>query len=126
MNAHANTINLISDDEQKNSEVVPPSQKPQGTQDEESALIDAYSQAVMRAVETVGPSVVKIEVTPTRSARHGPREGGGSGSGFIISPDGLVLTNSHVARGATSLEVVLSDGRRPDAVLIGEDPESDL
>jgi S1-C subfamily serine protease len=64
--------------------------------DDESLLFDAYSHAVVQAAETVGTSVVRIEVTKQRQTRRGPREGGGSGSGFVISPDGLVLTNSHV------------------------------
>ncbi len=94
--------------------------------DNDAPLFDAYSQAVVRAAENVGSSVVRIEVSKPRQTRRGPREGGGSGSGFIISPDGLVLTNSHVVHGAAGIQVVLSDGRRPDAVLVGEDPESDL
>jgi S1-C subfamily serine protease len=93
---------------------------------EDDALLDAYSQAVTRAVETVAPSVVRIDVSKTEQTRRGPRDGAGSGSGFVISPDGLVLTNSHVVHGSAKMEVVLSDGRRPDAVLIGEDPECDL
>jgi len=96
------------------------------TPEDESKLFDAYSQAVVRAVESVGPSVVRIEVKKPRRAGAGPPSSGGSGSGFIISPDGLVLTNSHVVHGAASIEVVLADGRRPDAVLIGADPESDI
>jgi len=104
-----------------------PSHEAQGALPEQDApLFDAYSQAVVRAAESVGPSVVRIEVSKKRQTQRGPRDGGGSGSGFIISPDGLLLTNSHVVHGATSIEVVLSDGRRPDAVLMGEDPESDL
>lgn len=93
---------------------------------DDSLLFDAYSQAVVQSVERVAPSVVRIEVTKAHQTPEGPREAGGSGSGFIISPDGLVLTNSHVVHGAARLEVVLSDGRRPDATLIGEDPETDL
>lgn len=85
----------------------------------EPGLLDAYSEAVASAVQRVAPSVVKIEV-------RSRRESSGSGSGFVISPDGLLLTNSHVVHGARTIQVVLPDGRRPDATLVGEDPESDL
>jgi S1-C subfamily serine protease len=125
MNHEVTQTNLVSD-EQLGSAAQPHGDQARNDPDDESALLDAYSQAVTRAVETVAPSVVRIEVAKMQQTLRGPREGAGSGSGFIISPDGLVLTNSHVVHGAAKMEVVLSDGRRPDAVLIGEDPECDL
>jgi S1-C subfamily serine protease len=94
---------------------------------DDGELLDSYSRTVTRVVGRVGPAVVNIRVHKNtgRDGRPG-QESGGSGSGFIIAPDGFILTNSHVVHGADKLEVTLADGQIFAAVLIGEDPEADL
>ncbi len=90
----------------------------------DSGLLDAYSRAVIEVVEKVGPAVVSI--TLGWRYRAIGMEKGGAGSGIIITPDGYILTNSHVIHNATKIEVTLSDVRSFDAAFIGEDPATDL
>ena len=88
-------------------------------------LLDAYSRSVTRAVEQIAPAVVRIDVRRPRRRRR-RRSDHGSGSGFIFTPDGLILTNSHVAGGSGQILVTLPDGRTTEGHLIGDDPDTDL
>jgi len=91
----------------------------------DDALLDAYSTAVGDAVARVAPAVAHVAVA-RRSPVHGRRAPVGSGSGFLITPDGYLVTNSHVAHGATAIEVTLADGRTASASMCGDDPHSDI
>ena len=88
---------------------------------EDQALLDAYSRAVIDVVDRVGPAVVRLDVKTSDQRRPG-----GTGSGVIVAPDGLVLTNSHVVGGAARVSVTTVDGRSLTAQVVGDDPDTDL
>jgi S1-C subfamily serine protease len=88
--------------------------------EDDDDLLDAYSQAVVGVVEKVSPSVVHVRVRGSRTGQLG------SGSGTIIAPDGIVLTNNHVIDGVTAIELALNDGRRIPARILGRDPDTDI
>src|SRR5215475_3114014 len=99
-----------------------------GTGLSDSGLLDAYSKAVVGAAEKISPSVVKIDVAQAARNRSGEqRERQGGGSGFVFTPDGLILTNSHVVHDAVRIHVSLPDGQnRYPAHVIGDDPGTDI
>jgi S1-C subfamily serine protease len=103
---------------------------PERTVDHDEALLDSYSKAVIAAVETVAPAVVHLQVFSSEDSRSRSRpdddQASSTGSGFIFTPDGFLVTNSHVVAFAASVEAILADGRRLPARLIGEDPDTDL
>ena len=129
-----NEIEFLGDDQMSGQGVQttpPPIEPPPVTQPEtDQDLLDAYSRAVITAAERVSPSVVYIEVhgmsSERRNSTRSPRDSRGSGSGFIITPDGFILTNSHVVRGAKTIDVTTADGNKYHAQLIGDDPDTDL
>jgi S1-C subfamily serine protease len=101
--------------------------------DADADLLDAYSSAVVNAVERVGPSVAHLSVwtpaPPNRRRSRGnyePTDPSGTGSGFVFTPDGFMLTNSHVVERATRIKATFSDGTSCDAQLVGNDPGTDL
>ncbi len=86
---------------------------------DDSALLDAYSRAVIGAADEVGPAVLHLQI-------DGGGDRGGAGSGVVFTPDGYVLTNSHVVAGAKRLQATFPDGRAMAASLVGDDPDTDL
>jgi S1-C subfamily serine protease len=116
-------LQLLYEPEPEVEPVPPPSGPPAPV--DEAGLLDAYSAAVTWVVETAGPAVASIEV----ELDDGPRRPPGAhanGSGFVFTPDGYLLTNSHVVHGARRILVTLADGRTHAAQPVGDDPDTDL
>jgi S1-C subfamily serine protease len=106
---------------------VAPDVPPAAPSQSDQQLLDAYSRTIVDVVERVGPAVASVAVTRQGRDRLGrSRKAEGAGSGFAFTPDGYLLTNSHVVGGASQIGVSLPDGRQFDAQLIGDDPDTDL
>jgi len=105
-----------------NAEATPsPPERPSSEADEQEAM-DAYSRVIVAVAEMLGPAVVNLRSVASESGRRG----GGSGSGFLFTPDGFLITNHHVVRGASRLRVRLNDGREVAGRVVGADPWTDV
>ena len=120
-------LRLVSSNDPERSGIESPASDPLT----DAQVLDAYSQAVVRVAERVSPAVVNIEVQSRQGrASHSDSrlapDVRGNGSGFLLTPDGFIVTNSHVVHGAAQLIVTLADGHREEAELIGDDPDTDV
>lgn len=115
------------------------SSQPGSSAEQDPILLDAYSNTVVNVAKKVSPSVVQIKVSARNQEHNSPNQpgrrpgssrpgnnDGGSGSGFVISTDGYIITNNHVVAGASTIQVGLPDGREFGATLIGQDPATDI
>ena len=110
------TLEFVLDEHTEPVPIAPAAPPP-----DDAAVLDAYSAAITDVVDRVGPTVVRIDVWHGRNAARA-----GSGSGVIVAPDGLVLTNSHVVGGAARVELMTTEGRSLTARVVGDDPDTDL
>jgi S1-C subfamily serine protease len=108
------------------SEPAPNSAQAEANGVDDGVLLDAYSRAVITAVETAGPAVVHVTVEAGRQHRRDPEARRGTGSGVLIASDGMLLTNQHVVDGAERITVTLADGRKAAARVLGQDSDTDL
>ena len=122
MSALARIFRRVGDGPSRNDPAAAPATSGQAQLADDGPLLDAYSRAVVGAVEKVSPSVVHIHVVGERRGRVAE----GSGSGVIVAPDGLMLTNNHVIDGASRIEALLASGLKVRARVLGRDPETDL
>jgi S1-C subfamily serine protease len=101
----------------------PTDRQSEGEQKSDAALLDAYSRAVTAVVDAVGPAIASISIGEGGGRDFEPT---GAGSGFVITPDGYIVTNSHVVSRARNIEASFIDGRKLEALLVGSDPSTDL
>src|SRR5262249_12330581 len=104
------------------SDAPPSSDENRPAQPQEAEAMDAYSRVIVTVAEVLGPAVVNLRAVASESGRRN----GGSGSGFLFTPDGFLITNHHVVRGSSRLRVRLSDGREVSGRVVGADPWTDV
>src|SRR5689334_10338923 len=119
METNMEYLNVVDDDPKERRQVP-------GSAQADVDLMDAYSRAVTGAAEIISPAVVHVEVRHRAGGSRDERIHDGSGSGFVYTPDGFILTNNHVVHGAVELRVMVADGREFEGQVVGNDPDTDL